>query len=841
MSTAELRALLVLTGRWIASHGVRRSAVLLTVTFALLGSTFVSVSAFTLSGTQEADRQLGRYQQSTFTNVNPGDLSEDFLSRGESRLGQVISGAHIVITSPQLTPDSYSKAFVKASIPTVSFIEDRSLQKAFPDRYILSSGEWPKSASDVAISSHLAAALGHPQQFPVMSGSATFHVVGVINDSFAKKGDLIIAGPGTWEAIPRPAAARSYQPVQAQVSVYWGASGSPSTVGRVLQSVLPALPQDHGDRTDELATNHVTRDQIASAPVAGFGSDSIVVSYLPLLLVVLLASALVVRQTRADNLANADRLVTLGVRRGATRLSQVTALVSASSAGIAVGVLIGWLVGFALRAGVLPHYANQPLSPFPEVDPTSVAIAAVALLVIGGGTLWPQRSRSAAWLSSAPVRLAAVPFPMIRRCVAVLALIVALTFDRHSESDTVRASYLAIVAVLLVVADVVRVALVLLPRGNARTFVTRRLMTSDRSRQAMAAAVIACCIAVPVCAATQIASQRVSRAAGTYSLVPPHQLWVQSGVGIEGVAEVGKIVSAVPNVGPAIAIRGLSAQERLHNPASDYAHFLFTPGSGNFNSYTLVLTTAHDLARILGKQLPAGAETTLNAGGVLDFTGTTGNQQFVVDSDGGKRRVVPVSLPTLHVQLSSQFSQQYAGVILLSTAEELKLPVGDPTKYIFSDVTVSTIGEAVRASVEAGFDSRFVQYNVRPPPPDIPTSWYIFLSALALGGFAVLMVVIRGQAVRLRGYSSRLLAVGLTPRWLLSVLSIEVAVILGIGLATGVAAGIIGIVIVTDSYLVLSVPVLPVALSCLGTVLAAGLATGSAVRALTAVESPEVN
>lgn len=146
----------------------------------------------------------------------------------------------------------------------------------------------------------------------------------------------------------------------------------------------------------------------------------------------------------------------------------------------------------------------------------------------------------------------------------------------------------------------------------------------------------------------------------------------------------------------------------------------------------------------------------------------------------------------------------------------------------------------MQAAVDAGYDSEFVQYTVPPPEPQLPTNAYVFLAGLVLGGFAILLVVIKGQATRLRMYSSRLVAIGLGPRWTLSVLGIQAAVVIGVALLAGAAAGILGVKITSDNYAVTVVPVLPIALACGATILAAGLATALAVRALTATEYPEV-
>jgi len=58
-----------------------------------------------------------------------------------------------------------------------------------------------------------------------------------------------------------------------------------------------------------------------------------------------------------------------------------------------------------------------------------------------------------------------------------------------------------------------------------------------------------------------------------------------------------------------------------------------------------------------------------------------------------------------------------------------------------------------------------------------------------------------------------------------------------VGRLAGVTAGILGVKVTSDNYAVTAVPVLPIALACGATVIAAGLATALAVRALAATAS----
>jgi len=311
-----------------------------------------------------------------------------------------------------------------------------------------------------------------------------------------------------------------------------------------------------------------------------------------------------------------------------------------------------------------------------------------------------------------------------------------------------------------------------------------------------------------------------------------------SGGDIEGVAQA---VSEVPGIGAPVVLRDMSYAVGPPQKGDSAAMFSKTPTSGNSNSTIMVLDDAGDLGRLAGDQLPDDAEAVLDDGGVLDFTNAVGDQKLVVNSaTSGKRLVVTPALRTLKVSLDAQFSKSFGGAILRSTARELKLPVKPPARIIYTDATPTLIEEAATAAVDAGYDSQFVQYSVPPPEPVLPTNAYVFLTGLVLGGFAVLLYVVRGQAKRLRDHSSRLVAIGLGPRWSLSVLGIQAALTIGVGLLAGISAGLLGVQVTSANYAVTSVPTLPITIACGATVLAAALATTIAARALTATEYSEV-
>ncbi|MEJ7757808.1 MAG: hypothetical protein WKF83_17340 [Nocardioidaceae bacterium] len=114
-------------------------------------------------------------------------------------------GTHLYLESTQVRPDSLTKRYVQAPLENLRFVEDAGLRVAFPGRYSLEAGSWPVKPSEVVVTSALAEALDGAGEFSVLSGRATFRIVGVVRDAYAKRAETIVAAPGTWESISRPA------------------------------------------------------------------------------------------------------------------------------------------------------------------------------------------------------------------------------------------------------------------------------------------------------------------------------------------------------------------------------------------------------------------------------------------------------------------------------------------------------------------------------------------------------------------------------------------------------------------------------------------------------------
>lgn len=570
---------------------------------------------------------------------------------------------------------------------------------------------------------------------------------------------------------------------------------------------------------------------------SAFGSDRFVVSYLPLALVALLVAAFAAASTRAAQRGDAERLVAIGLRRSTVSATQTIAIAAAAAVATAGGLALGWAIAAALRAGVLYRLANQPLSPIPAPPTALLAIAATTVVAIAIATAWPGRLSPR---RASPAAGASSPLAWARRVVVGVAVIAA--YRAGGGIYSVAASYLAITAVLLAAPDVLALAVRALPRTRPRAMVTAAMMRADLRRQAVALVVVGACIAVPVCAGTQLVSRAASDNTFGFAGVPAGQLWVQGrgqdpAQDVDGVASV---VASTPGIDAPVVIENPQSPGTYADPDYLSASFTTTPLTGSASFTIMVIDSADQLRTLLGPALPTSAEKTLAGGGVIDFTRTRGDQSFTIAGAAATNQRTTATLPTARFRPGKVWRGTYGGVVLRSTARSIGLPLGGQKSYYFTGVTQPQTTAAVAAAVAAGYDAAFVQYHVEPFPQRVPAAAYVFLAALVLGAFGVLLLIVGSQATRLRAYSARLVAIGLTPRWTRGILTTQAALTVGIGLAAGTIAGLLGIMITADHYARLVIPTTPITITVIATVAAAALATRLAARRLSATERTEV-
>ncbi|MEV8373994.1 FtsX-like permease family protein [Kribbella sp. NPDC056861] len=816
-----------LTRRWMRTAVLRRSAVLLAAAFAAATLTMVAVASLAVTPDQQREMEFGAFTRTTFSEVQVGDVDPGFLTQVQRQVSERVGGeVHLAIQSTLLRPDSFEKSFIQGPIAPVRFVQDGELSKAFPDRYSIDGGggRWPSRPFDVVVSAQLRDKLPDPSRFTVMSGRATFRVVGVVEDAYDKRGDLIVAAPGTWESIQAPDPRRVYEPVSASVQVWW-TDPSDAEVVNAVNAVMPPLPRSLGNRLDYLRDNTTTRAEVTPDGRRGpFGTGDLVASYLPLVMVIVLASAVSVALPRWQQRAVANTLTRIGVRRRLVIRTQAVAAATVAAVSAAIGVGVGLVGAIGLRSTVLPEVADQQLSPLSVPWGTIAGLFVLCELLVLAGTTALALSRATPG-SQHPRNRPARAWP--RRAVIVAVVVWALLV---ADQKKVQTAYLVGAAAVLIAPDVLRLAIRIWGQRSPLAFVTARLMRSDLPRLAVSAVMTAACVAIPICIGTQLSSKIASDASFTYGYVPPGQMWVENNGGPGDVAAVAAIVSRAPGV-PA----PMPMWELRSGPADRSSNAFFTnePDQGEFTNGTImVIQSPGDLDRLLPGQLPDEAEAVLDGGGVLDFTGAGGAQQFVVVGADGSQRLTP-TITTMKVPVNRQYTTSFGGVILRSTAERLDLPItSGPTKYLYADVSSGSISAAVDAVVAGGYDSEFVLYAVTPPPPDLPTSGYVFLACLITAVVVLQLTVVRHQADRLRSYSTRLVALGVTPRWIRSLLLRQSATLVLVGVLVGLTAGVLGVVVASANFAVVDIPVLPVTLAIIGVVALSAIATISASHRL---------
>lgn len=824
-------------GRWLRSLSARRAAVLVLAVFAALSAVYVSVGSFALSGEQQAARAFGSYAYSTYDSVDIGAVRPGFFSRTTTAFVRAGINAHLEFRTDVFRPDSLTRTYVAAPVASIGYVEAPGLLRAFPGQYSLTTGRWPGRPRDVVVTSKLAKALSGRSEFSVLSGRAVFTVVGVVADSYAKNGLEMVAGEGTWESLHAAAPGHSYQPTQAQVYAFYNVDSQSAALTRVLDTQLPPLPAAQGARAENFDANRSARASLIHQRAAGFGgSDQLVVSYAPLLLVVLLTTALVVTQARRDVSTTLDRLLSLGVDRRAMQSWYAATLALLVVMAAATGAALGWLIALALRAAVLPRHADGPLGPVAGVPWELVAAMVVLLIVtvlpglvprLGAEPLQPQTRRSP------------LPEGLVRRVWILLSLVLVVQVRAGQASDNSRlvTSYVLVLGVILLGPDGLKLVSALINRvHSARCLLAGRFLRADMARQAAAVLVVAGCVAIPICAGTQLASDRQSAVTATYSRIPNGQVWVQRTDELGDLRGAERAVAGVPGLAPPVLASDLQAPSDASGAVSSSARFTRSGPSAS-GTAVLVVTSVGDLERVTGP-LPHRATEVLTGGGVLDLSEAGVDQQVAVYGDHGQERTRTAPLVTFGLRLDRTVSSHFSGALLTSTARTLGLPVSGVTTYIYTGVSSDLAARAVSAVTAAGYDMAFVQYPVPPPPPTLPATAYVFVTGLVLGTASVLVLAVQSQARRLRSHSSRLVALGVPPRFTRSVLLIQTAAVLSIGGLLGVTAGVLGVELTSSIYATIAIPTSTIVFALLATLSAAVAAAAAGLKTLKASDAP---
>lgn len=811
---------------WRFSRSARqvRTAAPLAICACVLTLVFVCLNAFSLSGTQQADRDLGTHDHAFSDSAPFGDeMPRSYLDGLRAAVSE--AGAEDPATqifSFDVVPDALPEQFNTGVRKTVTYSEQPNLSAEFPGSYQLESGEWPRHPGEVVLSASLADELGDPGAIEVFSGAASLAVTGAVLPTYGEDSWRIIGADGTWTSLPAKQILQGFPAAGGSVRIFWSAHPAPWEVARAVHAATV-----NGQRPAQLMTGHLSRADIISA-----GGDRPLTERMPLVLtypsvlLTALIGLLIVNLNRSRLVEYHRRLTGVGMRARPLRWAMTVSLaVDGALAGVA-GCVVGLLLGVLARVAVLPGVITQPLSPMPSPWVAVGRMLAVAIAAIVLASLVRLRTRHR--LVDGAQRVAgAIPWPLIRRGAAVLAIAWGLPMaSRAADLDGLAqgAAWL-LVGLLLMAPDLLRGLTRLLPLSRAIPLTARRLMEHDRARYAVAVTALATCIGLPTAVATFVATETRTETAKNVSQVPDGQVVVDvADSNPTTAAAVRDLVTSVPGVANPVRVSTIFSTTKTIRFARDGEH-------GAFGIW--VVASSDDLEAILGGPLAGSARKALETGGVVDWSGATGTQQISIQANGEAPRLTE-SLPTAHIKVNESSEFAAAGAMLETTADALELP-SQPSKFVFTGLEDDTIRTAVNIVTAAGYAARYVAFHVTPPPTKPTSEWYAAAGGLTLAGFLVLWFVLRGQARHLREYAARLLALGLQTGWSAKVLLLQAALTVVAGLLLGLAAGAVPVALfATTAFdgIILDIPATYVAVTVVTSLSAAALGSVTSLWAL---------
>lgn len=770
------RITISLARKFLRSGSLARSTIIVFATAALTVGMYITLSAFSLSGEQIADRDLGRYSTSAGLAVAGIQVGQagvtDAVVTAAERSGAQDAAVYL---------QSFNDVRPPAADGFVVYIEGAWASEPFPHRYSLVTGRWPTEPGEVVISEPLRDQLGSPSSLSVFSGNERFRVVGVTHDRFGSS-SRILAAPGTWDSFGS-ATERNFSTVSASPRLYWN-GGDPQRIIAAIAAAVSASEPDisEAELTSQISQSLTTRD-IELARDRQTWTERLPTAYLIPSLALPLLSVLTVFGLNGRRLRRS-----MGVLRslGVSRASATGSVALATAAWVMISAVAGTVAGIALGAAARPvceALLSKPISPFPAfgspVTRLLLLTAASSLLAIGvlhvTARRAPREPRAAtgAKPTKQPATRPRRTIGDLRHGTAIVAGCAAIV--QVATLDTVPEAMLLAgtvgVLLLLFTPELVAATVRALPMSRPRLRLGRQQLANDRERAVAAVAVLATVLGAPLGMLALLATLISTMEDQDLPAVAPHQL-VLNGRG-------GELHPPQPAVTEAVTGRVEFDQPGIQigylwNEDSDVTVQGAGPGE------VLAVATVDELARLNNSPLTDAQIETLHNGGMLVWHDSPAGGYLVHQAEEPEpilttRGPVPAHQSSIHPVWQSTV----AAVLLRSTALRLDLPVTDGA-IVFTNVSESQAAAAERAVREAGLDTAQVEIHRPSDPIDVPPVFYT--AVVGLGAIVLLttMAVARTQVLTLRGYLGRLVAIGLSPRWARHVLLIQAAVVIGL-------------------------------------------------------------
>lgn len=752
--------------RLVRSTALRRSATALAVVIAGLLCLFVLQSAFTLTGSQLAERDLGRFDNSLqLSSSTPArERPAEMVEAAKAAAAADATGVQTELTSL----DIYTAA---ARARHGSYIERDWSGNPFPDRFRLLDGRWPTEAGEVAVTAavEVDGASAQPGDvLPVLSGLAQVVTVGVIEDRFATSSPRLLAAPGTFAGFDLLLVSQRFQALDVRGSIWWN-GGTAESVAKAVAHAVPGAQVL--ERTERQRVQATVRPNFADTYPLGWKIPALA---LPLL------CALAIFGTAIHGLR---RTITTMRSTGVSRVQVTASVTSAATLALVIaaifGAVVGTILGVVLRP-VLGHFSQAPIAPFPDTLPTLRLLFGMCVIACPIGAAWIYVSQRGHQTDRRHTRKFALPrSSSVRHVTAISAAVVAVGSSGLPLSDVAGAMiWIGLLAggLFLLTPEIVRGCLRLVPTSQLRGRLARRHLAEHRGRTVLSVITLATALGLPLAFATVLATMIQTDEADRVSRVAEGQVRILS----EGAtAPPSKTVAFVTRklgdkVGPPVPVYELETAEDS----------VGVDGLGLGS--VMAVDTPEDLGLLNNEPLSRTQTDTLNEGGIL--YGAIGSHEtldllFQISSK-------PVAkLPAAAIKLDSTWSASHVGVVLTGTAQDLKLPVST-SDVVFVDVSDRDRDRVEDAVATAGLDPYFVRVFHEPKPTKAPPAFYVALVALCLIVVGATAFVARAHATSLRRVLGSLVAVGVPARWAKSVVLLELSILLGIGvLLASIVAG----------------------------------------------------
>lgn len=741
MSDGRRGVVATVAWRLLRAPWVRQLCAISAVITAGLVTTLIAMNAWTLSPTQAAERDFGRFAASVDVDLGlpPGRSVE------LTRLSAHVRSPDTLL----LFTDQIRLGEGPSSGARLIYQEADWGSSPFPGIQ-LTQGRWPAGPGEVVIAGPDVSGGVRDQRLNVLSGAVSWRVVGQADDAFGND-NLVLAAPGTWAQLPR-SAGRAASGLSATPVLLLSSEANVASA----RQALPVASTVRWRREQARESSWLTESPFA------FGVPA---ALLPLLG---LGVGVAAGARRARRFAASSQ--TVGLSRGRVR----TALFCAFGAAVLVGSLVGGLVGLVggvVARQIVGRVSDQAVGPW--LSAAQLGIVPISMLagLVGGisalrlGAEPPTERAAASSLPTTPSRADSA-----RRWAALLSVCAAflLSFWVRNASSMMIFGIPLLAGWLLVLPDAVRLVGDRLNSRDPARRLAGRLIRQHGSQVATGAALSTALLTCVV--TTLLLLTATGSTARANSLGPV-------GAGQVGLSGPGGLLEApAPEVAAVVrnSLAGSTATP-LVEIASVPDLLIDTPQG---NTTVLALSTPDEVERLLGTRLTPSQRDHLQGGGALTWQ----PEAPLVTSRGDS------SIPLATYTPTEEWANLSGAVLLTRTATARGFRVM-PGGLVATGVDSQRAQQLRDAVTRAGLDSSAISLY-RPPRPLLPPAPMVasgvLLTALLLG---ITFVSTRAQTAGVRRQMERLLAIGARPRFA------RRTQLVGQSVATGL--GLIGAVVVT--------------------------------------------